>query len=277
MGINILYIAIPLASVIAAPFLRHAFEMRKENKYREMFGSVFWAAIPFGVSSLLWARTGPVMFAQNLTLGLLGAVIGACALIWIGYVVRGPEAQTQTTTGGTQPQVSISGGDNVVSIGQIRGITAKIVTINPPLKPELRIIEKSEINNSDGTHTVTIKTEVSSPITPGLLAIQIDAVGICNVRIVPPPTDGFSAIQLRNVRRDQNSYSAEIPSPRGIGQVRAAKRKASICGSPCSTPRTINHASWTGFTKTVISLVGPERPSDCGSPTSLAISGQRSS
>jgi hypothetical protein len=214
MGINILYIAIPLASVIAAAFLRHAFEMRKEDKYREMFGSVFWAAIPFGVSSLLWARTGPVMFTQNLTLGLLGAVIGACALIWIGYVIRGP-AQTQTTTGDTQPQVIISGGDNVVSIGQIGGITAKIVTINEPLKPELRIIEKSEINNPDGTHTVTIKTEVASPITPGLLAVQIDAVGIRNVRIVPPPTDGFSAIQLRNVRRNQNSYSAEIPSPRG--------------------------------------------------------------
>jgi hypothetical protein len=147
MGINILYIAIPLTSVIAAQLLRHAFEMRRENKYREMFGSVFWAVVPFGVSSLVWARTGPDMYAQNLTLGLLGAAIGACALIWIGYVVRGPDAQAQTTTGGAQPQVSISGGGNVVSIGQIGGITAKIVTINPPLKPELRIIEKSELNN----------------------------------------------------------------------------------------------------------------------------------
>jgi hypothetical protein len=215
MGTSILYIALP--SVIAAAFLRHSFEMRRENKYREMFGSVFWSAVPFGISSLLWVRIeAPVMYAQNLTLGILGAVIGAFGLIWVGYVIRGSDdAQAQTTPDGIQPQVSISGGDNVVSIGQIGGITAKTVTINPPLKPELRIIEKSEINNSDGTHTVTIKTEVASPITPGLLAVKIDAVGICNVRIVPPSTDGFSAIQLRNVRRDQNSYSAEIPSPRG--------------------------------------------------------------
>ena len=155
------------------------------------------------------------MYAQNFTLGLLGAVIGACALIWIGYVVRGPEAQAQTTIGGAQPPVSISGGDNVVSIGQIGGITARIVTINPPMHPELRILEKSEIDNPDGTHTVIIKTEVASPITPGLLVVQIDAVGIRNVSIIPPPINGVSGIALRNVRRNPNSFSAEIQSPRG--------------------------------------------------------------
>jgi hypothetical protein len=217
MGTSILYIALPLASVIAAAFLRHAFEMRMENKYREMSGSVFWAAVPFGISSLLWTRIeAPVMYAQNLTLGILGAVIGASGLIWAGYVVRGPDdAHAQTTTSGAQPPMIISGGDNVVSIGQIGGITARVVTINPPARPELRILEKSVIDNPDGSRTVTIKTEVASPVAPGLLIIGIRADGIRTVQIAAPPVNGFSMIQMRNVSRRPESFSAEIPSPRG--------------------------------------------------------------
>jgi hypothetical protein len=130
-------------------------------------------------------------------------------------ILRGPEAQAQTTVGGAQPPVSISGGGNVVSIGQIGGITARIVTINPPMRPELRILERSEIDNPDGTHAVIIKTEVASPITPGLLVVQIDAAGIRNVSIFPPPINGVSSIDLKNVRRNINSFYAEIQSPRG--------------------------------------------------------------
>lgn len=111
--------------------------------------------------------------------------------------------------------MNISGGENVVSVGQIGGITAREVTINPPLQPELRILAKAEVDNPDGSRTVTIKTEVASPITPGLLIVQIDAVGIQRVSIVPPAINGFSAMQLRNVQRGPNSFSAEIPAPRG--------------------------------------------------------------
>jgi hypothetical protein len=83
------------------------------------------------------------------------------------------------------------------------------------MAPELRILEKFETVNPDGSHTVTLKTEVASPITPGLLIIQIDAAGIQRVSVMPPLTNGVSMMQLRNVRRSQNTYSAEIPSPHG--------------------------------------------------------------
>jgi hypothetical protein len=89
------------------------------------------------------------------------------------------------------------------------------VTINPPINPELRILGRTETDNPDGSHTVTIKTEVASPITPGLLVLRIDAVGIQNVHIMPPPVNGFSAMNMRNVQRFPNWFSAEIPAPRG--------------------------------------------------------------
>jgi hypothetical protein len=144
----------------------------------------------------------------------LGALIGGSFLLGLGEWIRPTTANAQApmTSNRNPPPVNISGGDNVVSIGQIGGITARIVTINPPMRPELRILEKSEIDNPDGTHTVIIKTKVASPITPGLLVVQIDAVGIRNVSIIPPPINGVSGIELRNVRR---TYSAEIQSPRG--------------------------------------------------------------
>jgi len=113
------------------------------------------------------------------------------------------------------PQVVISGGDNVVSFGQIGGITARVVTINPPTNPELRILGRTETDNPDGSRMVTIKTEIASPITPGLMVVQIGAQGLKDVRIMPPIVGGGSTMILRNVRRGNDSYSAEIPSPRG--------------------------------------------------------------
>ena len=113
-------------------------------------------------------------------------------------------------------QVTITGGDNVVSVGQIGGITARTVTvINPPVTPEMRILGRQDVDNPDGSHTSVIKTQVAAPFTPGLLIIQIQADGLKDVRILPPPVGGVSSINLRNVRRFANSYSAEIPSPRG--------------------------------------------------------------
>ena len=56
-----------------------------------MIGSIFWGLIPFVVVSVIWAANGdsPV-HVQNIALGLLGAVVGAAGLIWLGYVVRDP-------------------------------------------------------------------------------------------------------------------------------------------------------------------------------------------
>jgi hypothetical protein len=113
-------------------------------------------------------------------------------------------------------QVTITGGDNVVSVGQIAGITARTVTvINPPVMPELRMLGRQDADNPDGSHTAVIRTAVAAPVTPGLLIIQIQASGLRNVKIAPPAVGGIAMMTLRNVVRSLNAYSAEIPSPKG--------------------------------------------------------------
>ena len=86
-----------LASLISSPFIKNVFDVRKEQKYRELAGSLFWSLIPFAVVCLYWAATGDASVnARNLVLGLLGAAIGASGLIWTGYFFHDRTAQAQT-------------------------------------------------------------------------------------------------------------------------------------------------------------------------------------
>jgi hypothetical protein len=112
--------------------------------------------------------------------------------------------------------VNVTGNDNVVSVGQIGGITARTVTvIEQALRPEFRILAREDKDLPDGSHQVSLRGDVVSPITPGLLALQIQAADLKNVQIMPPPVGGVSSMTMRNVRRGSNFYSTEIPSPRG--------------------------------------------------------------
>ena len=147
---------------------------------------------------------------QRLTLvgSIFADVILTAGLIWFAF----PNAEAQPPAA---PQVAITGGDNVVSVGQIGGITARVVTINPPLQPEFRILNKTERVNPDGRHEITITGSVASPFMPGLLTLQIQAPGIRDVNVVSTPVGGISMTNLRNVRRAPGFYSVEIPSPQG--------------------------------------------------------------
>jgi hypothetical protein len=208
------------ASALAFLTIAHTRAMKMKEQAR-VAAEMFWYAgglLPLCLACVFLASNGDLpVIPQRIVLFFVGALFGGTGLMGIGEWVRPGSAVAQgpSAAGGSPPQITISGGDNVVSVGQIGGITARVVTINPPLQPELRILGKSEIVNPDGSHTVTIRTEVASPITPGLLAVQIDADGIQRVSIAPPAINGVSMMQLRNVRREQNYYSAEIPAPRG--------------------------------------------------------------
>jgi len=80
-----LALAIALFSVIG----NYAREMYKEHKYREMFGAIFCAVLPIAVFGIFWAATeSPSEMARNITLGIVGAVLGASGLIWLGYAAR---------------------------------------------------------------------------------------------------------------------------------------------------------------------------------------------
>jgi hypothetical protein len=86
---GILYIGLPLASLISTPFIRDVFDVQKQANYRRASGSLFWASIPFGVVSLVWSATGDnSVLIQNILLASIGAVIGASGLVYLGHVVR---------------------------------------------------------------------------------------------------------------------------------------------------------------------------------------------
>lgn len=218
---------LPVALAFLAIAHTRAMKMKEQSRVTAEMLWYVGGLLPLVLVCIFIASNGDLpMTPQRILLFCVGGFVGGFSLVGLGEWVHPISAIAQTTQApidstreGNGPvnngPVNISGGDNVVSIGQIGGITARVVTINPPIQPELRILGKTEIDNPDGSHTVTIRTEVASPITPGLLALQIDADGIQRVNIVPPAINGVSMMQLRNVRRGQNSYSAEIPAPRG--------------------------------------------------------------
>jgi hypothetical protein len=125
------------------------------------------------------------------------------------------------------PAVNVTGNDNVVSVGQIGGITARTVTIvEQALRPEFRILQRQDSDMPDGSHVVALLGDVKSPITPGLLVIEIQASNLRNVTILPPPTGGVSTMSLRNKIVTANSFHAEIPAPRGQYVITIATAKA---------------------------------------------------
>jgi hypothetical protein len=159
-----------------------AMKMKEQSRFAAEY---FWYAgglLPLAGACVFLASNGDLpVTPQRFLLFAIGALVGGSFLLGLGEWIRPTNATAQApqmTSNWNAPPVNISGGDNVVSIGQIGGITARIVTINPPVHPELRILEKSVIDNPDGSRTVRIKTEVASPVTPGLLLIGVRADGI---------------------------------------------------------------------------------------------------
>ena len=69
--------------------------------------------------------------------------------------------------------------------------------------------------NPDGSYSTLIDVEVVAPFTPGNLGIQVQADGLLDAGIMAAPKNGVSMTNLRNVFRNANSYSAEVPSPYG--------------------------------------------------------------
>jgi hypothetical protein len=168
MGTGILSIALPIAVVIAAPFFRNVFDMRREKNYREMVGSVFWGVVPFGVICVIWAASGdsPVR-AQNMVLGLVGAAIGASGMIWVGYFVRDMSAKAEppgpSSSGPASTQMGAVNNQGIVTQGQFGNntiinpafpnysgtLTPKATLLFSPNKDEASYIPKLQFGTSN--------------------------------------------------------------------------------------------------------------------------------
>jgi hypothetical protein len=188
MGSGTLAIITAFAGILAAAFLRHAFDMRKEQKYREMAGSIFWAMVPLGVVCLIWAQTtgDAPMWVQNALLGCIGAAIGASAFVWLGYIVRPTAAVAQTDKPAQVAQ-------NVTSYNQSGGITAGTVNIgggraefNDQLKADLlQKLPKGnvQLKTIGGNADQTIGNEVEAFLRQNGYSVQRMVIGM----ISPPP------------------------------------------------------------------------------------------
>jgi hypothetical protein len=93
MGTLYLALAIAVFSLLA----KHAFDMRKEKKFREFWGYLALSMVPLCVICLYWADYGDSSdMGRNVILGIIGALSGAALLIWLGYVVHDATAIAQT-------------------------------------------------------------------------------------------------------------------------------------------------------------------------------------
>lgn len=116
-----LLILVPLAIAVFGVVGKFAMDRYNERKFREMFGSLFWAILPIALAALFWAtiETSPDM-ARNIVLGILGGLVGACALIWLGYVVSAWNNKImppKSDDPGPAPTITQTGSNNIAQIG----------------------------------------------------------------------------------------------------------------------------------------------------------------
>ncbi len=175
------------------------------------------APLPLVAWVLMWSlmQSPPDQYRRPLAI-LIGAVAGGLIMYGATELLHGKPAKAQGIPAeAAASKATVSGGDNVFSVGQIGGITARTVTINPPIQPELRILSRTETVEADGSHLASIVVEVVSPITPGLLTIRIQASGLQIANVFAAPSGGVSSTIKRNTRFGAGVYSTEIQSPQG--------------------------------------------------------------
>lgn len=152
MGMGPIYPALPIAIALAIFTLlaRHALDMRTKQNYREMWGSASLALLPAAVFCLFVASGEPSMLARNYLLIPAGALLGACAFVYAGYVwadwrMASPIGKTNGETVVAQGGPTIntwnqSGGTNTINIGPTRltfesSIAEQLVNKLPAGKP----------------------------------------------------------------------------------------------------------------------------------------------
>ncbi|NUU42295.1 hypothetical protein [Tardiphaga robiniae] len=95
-----------LALAIFTHFANHTRDMYKEGRTKSVFGALFLATIPLFAFLFIWtANEGPSDMLRNIVLGLIGAIAGASALIWLGYFVDN-KAKTTVEKDVASPPVS---------------------------------------------------------------------------------------------------------------------------------------------------------------------------
>lgn len=126
---NPLAVLLPISLAIFGLFGKFAFDMRRDRNYRASWGWSVCAILPGLLSAIyLTSELAVPVQLRNLLLGSLGAVVGACAAIWIGYVISEHSAMAQGSppaqpAPAVAPTITIPGSGNILNFGSAGNIT----------------------------------------------------------------------------------------------------------------------------------------------------------
>jgi hypothetical protein len=195
-------IGLALAIAIFGVIANHARDMYKDKKYREMFGTLFWAVVPIAIFCLFWVvNEHPSTMARNITLGLVGAVLGAAALIWSGYAVRDWSVHAQTA-GGTMSS-------REVLISALNDLASAIAAA-----PSVVIGSQVSVTAGPGSSGTIIGKQVTVTAGPGSSGTVIGEQ--VTVNSSTPPVNPQKAQALRN---GAARVAAGVASRGEIGQL----------------------------------------------------------
>jgi hypothetical protein len=121
-----------------------------------------------------------------------------------------PKREVTLTKDKADGPVTITGSDNIISVGQSGGVTARTYVNNAP-NPELKIESDNDTSNPDGTHTRVVRLRVVSPYAPGQLLLRAEAIGITSGDIHPVDTGQIHFGQ----ELTSDAFSVEVSSPVG--------------------------------------------------------------
>lgn len=189
---------------------------------KEIIAGSLFAVFSGGIAALIAALQEPSSpFDVLLSYGGIAAIlVGLCGLTLIYFYIQkeAPMSEVPSVTGS---------GTTVISHNQTGGVTAGTY-INQAVLPEFRVVSSTNVTHQDGTHITTINAQIVSPFTPGNLHLDIHAIGLLNVNIIPPQNNGFSTLMMRNTSRNGDNYSTDIPTPQSHYTIQVHTHKKSL-------------------------------------------------
>jgi hypothetical protein len=88
-----LFVAFPIGIAIFGVFAKFGFDMKRDEKPKQMWAWFCCSVIPIAVIAIIWSsQNGITMGTRNAVLGVVGAALGASLMIWLGYIFQSPNA-----------------------------------------------------------------------------------------------------------------------------------------------------------------------------------------
>jgi hypothetical protein len=227
---GLLYPGLPIAICIAVFGLlgKHALDMKGKKNYREMWGAFSLSVLP-AVLFLLWVASGESsVVARNLVLMPAGAILGACAFAWVGYVWNDLATARAQTMDIQVAQAPMSSRESVATaLENLAGAVASA--------PPVIIGSRTIVTAGPGSSGSVIGKQVTVEAGPGARGTIIGEQTIVTAGgpNATPPVNDSVAQELRagatSVRQGSGSRAV----------VAGLIAKASLPGSPANVQQAI--------------------------------------